>query len=344
MFKEILLEGNMELYGRYFKKAVFKTIYHPPLHLSAEQKAEEYPLYLYLYEKNEDFVILPSVKRKINDIEIYRNETEEYFDLITPYEYSGVLSNKCEMELFQKFYEELESFCVHNHIIFQFIRFNPYSEEYKAATGFCMRLSDSQNWVDCTGDVLSRFQKRKARYVKSALRNGMICREAEKSSKTIELFYEYYKKAMDRLKAKRFLYFNYEYISCLCRCDFTRVFFVLDGITEQILSGIIVLCDEYHKRIYHHLSFRNEETGNVHSMEYMIYATSQWAAEHGYQFMHLGGGSDSLHRFKDECTDKRIDYYCGSIIYQPNIYQRLADNYCGKYKEEGNSSYLSIYK
>ena len=40
MFKEILLEGNMELYGRYFKKAVFKTIYHHPLHLSAEQKAE----------------------------------------------------------------------------------------------------------------------------------------------------------------------------------------------------------------------------------------------------------------------------------------------------------------
>lgn len=344
MFKEILLDENIELYTAYYKKATFKTIYHHPQYLLAEEKAEVYYTHLYIYEENEQFVILPSIKRRVNDIDVFSDESKEYFDLITPHEYSGVLASKYEIELFQKFYDELENYCVHNNIIFQFIRFNPYSEEYRAASKFCVNFSDAQNWIDCTVDVLLHFQKRKAEYVKSAIKKGMYCENAEKNEDNIKSFFVYYTKAMERLRARKLLYFNYRYFEELCKSEFTKLFFVKSSDASDIYSGAIVLCDRATGIIYYHLAFRNHKNGNVHSMEYMMYALSEWAKENGYVSMHLGGGSASLHQFKDGCTNKRVDYYTGHIVYQPQIYQALSDKYCEKYPEERNSAFLPKYR
>lgn len=344
MFKEILLDENIELYKDYYDRATFKTIYHHPQFLLAEEKAEDYYTYLYIYEEKEQYVILPSIKRRVNDIDVFANESEEYFDLITPHEYSGVLANTYDIELFQRFYKELENYCINNSIIFQFIRFNPYSEEYKAALNFNVTLADEQNWIDCKEDVLAHYQKRKSRYVRAAIKNGIECREEEKSEKNIEIFYLFYVKSMDRLNAKKFLYFNKEYFFKLCECECAKLFFIIDSKTQIILSGIIVLCDVEYKRIYHHLSFRNAEIENIHSMEYMIYATSEWAKENGYESMHLGGGSSQLHQFKDGCTDKRVKYYIGNAIYLPQIYQLLSNKFCQRYPEQKNCMYLPIYR
>lgn len=344
MFRELLLDENIEIYKDYYERSSFKTIYHHPMYLQAEEKAEEYPTYLYIYEQDGLFVILPSVKRKINDIDIFADEKETYFDLITPHEYSGVISNVYDINLFQVFYSQLEEFCTNHNIIFQFIRFNPYSYEYKGAAGFDIVLADQQNWVDCEDDILSHFQKRKARYVKAAMKNGIECREFEKNVENIQIFYQYYEKAMNRLAAKRFLYFNLEYFVDLCVSEFTKLFFVIDSNTQKLLSGLIVLCDADHKKIYHHLSFRNEEIGNIHSMEYMIYATAQWAKTNGYISMHLGGGSSSLHGFKDGCTDKRVEYYVGTKIHNIPKYNKLADKFCNEYPQQRKSTYLPIYR
>lgn len=346
MFKELLLHENIDIYTEYYKNAVVKTIYHDPYFLLAEEKAEMYDIYLYIYEEQDAFAVLPSVKRRVNDIDIFAKETVDYYDLITPHEYSGILSNINDFRLFRRFYKSLKEFCTCNNIIFQFVRFNPYSEEYKAAKeeGINVVFSDSQNWIDCTDDVLLHFQKRKARYVRSAIKSGMQCKEVEKNEQNVRTFFGYYTKAMDRLQARRFLYFNYEYFLKLCQCEFTKLFFVTDDKMESYFSGIIILCDRYHKRMYHHLSFRNAEAGNVHSMEYMLWATSEWAKEHGYECMHLGGGSGQLHQFKDECTDKRVDYFCGNVVYLPSAYQRFSDVFCEKYPEEKDSGYLPIYR
>lgn len=344
MFKEILLDENIELYKDYYDRATFRTIYHHPQFLLAEEKAEDYNTYLYIYEEKEQYVILSSIKRRVNDIDVFANESEEYFDLITPHEYSGVLSNKYDIELFQRFYKELENYCINNNIIFQFIRFNPYSEEYKAALNFNITLSDEQNWVDCKDDILSHFKKRKAEYVRSVKKNGMICEEVEKNQRNIDYFVEFYSKAMNRLHAKKFLYFNYDYFMELCKTEFVKLFFIKRKNEDNVYSGALVLCDSKNKRMYYHLAFKDGEYCNVHSMEYLIYALAEWAKENGYESMHLGGGSSQLHQFKDGCTDKRVEYYIGNKIYQPHIYQLLSKKYCKEYPEEENSKFLPIYR
>ena len=344
MFKEVLLEDSIVLYTEYYHKALLKTIYHHPQFLLAEEKAEEYKIYLYIYEEDDSFVILPSVKRRINDITPFENLEEDYYDLITPHEYSGVISNEYNLELFEKLYEALKHHCIQNNIVFQFIRFNPYTDEYKAAKSINIRLSDRQNWVACTEEVLKSFQKRKAAYVRSAIKSGMYLQESLKTDEDIKVFLQYYTKAMDRLHAKKFLYFNYQYFEKLCKCQFTKLFFVKSKDGTEIFSGAIILCDNVNKKLYYHLVFKNYEKEKIHSMEFMIYTLSEWARKHGYSAIHLGGGSELLHRFKDSCTDKKVDYYTGSVVYNQKVYQLLTDLYCKTYPDLKDSQFLPIYR
>jgi hypothetical protein len=343
-FLELPLDENIQLYREYYNKALYKTIYHHPDYLLAEEKAEDYRIYLYILDNKENFIILPSVKRRINDIDVFQDLTDEYYDLITPHEYSGVIAGNYNESGITDFYMQLELFCRNNNIIFSFIRFNPYRDENKIVKNFNVKLTDEQNWVDCTEDVLQHFQKRKARYVRSAITKGLQCIEVDKNKANIEEFFIYYQKAMERLQAKKFLYFNFEYFDMLCKCEFTKLFFVFDCEKNVIYSGIIVLCDEKHKKMYHHLSFRNIDADDIHAMEYMIYATSEWAKSNKYESMHLGGGDEQLHGFKDKCTDKRVDYYVGYKIMNNDSYQYLCDMFCQKYPEMKENSYLPLYR
>lgn len=344
MLREIVFDEHIEWYRERYNKASCKTIYHHPQFLLAEQEAEQYRIYLYVYEEGGNFAILPSVKRKVNDIDVFSGLKEEFYDLITPHEYSGILAARYDLPFFKKLYRELAGFCLKNNIIFQFIRFTPYSEEYKAAEGIQVVYSDAQDWVECSCNVLQGFQKRKAAYVRSAIRNGLCLVDSPKEASDVTSFISYYTKAMDRLKAKKFLYFCDTYFVALCKEDFVKLFFVQSKDGSEIYSGAVILCDKENRRLYYHLVFKNYEKEKVHSMEYMIFSLAEWGREHGYESLHLGGGNERLHCFKDGCTDKRVDYYIGSAIYNKKVYQELVDLFCREYPEAAESQYLPLYR
>lgn len=344
MFYEWELDKDIEKYTQYYQKAKFRNIYHNPMYLLAEEKAERYKTYIYTYVCEDQFVLLPSVKRRINDLEIFIEVETIYYDLVTPHEYSGVVASEYNIDLFKEFYKELEEFCSNNNIIFQFIRFNPYSDEYKAATNFNIIFCDAQNWFDCATDVLAQFSKRKARYVKSFLNKGIRLVEAEKNKENIRIFYDLYKEAMVSLQANQFMFFNYKYFEMLCLNEYVKIFFIPELDNNNILAGIIMLCDSENRRVYHHLSFRNRLVSSEHSMEFMIYATAQWSKEHNYLYMHMGGGSEKLHQFKDGCTKEKVDYYIGNKIYNMKIYENLCNKFCSVYPEMKESSFLPLYR
>ena len=48
-------------------------------------------------------------------------------------------------------------------------------------------------------------------------------------------------------------------------------------------------------------------------MDYLVHSMIMWAKENGYEVMHLGGGEESLKKFKGGFSGSRINYY---IAYQ----------------------------
>ncbi len=348
MFKEILLDEAVELYADYYNRASFKTIYHHPQYLLAEEKAEKYSIYIYiyLYEEEKKFVIFPSVKRKINDLEEFTELEQTYYDLKTPHEYSGIIASEYDIEHIKKFYLALCSFCKINHIIFSFIRFNPYSDEELAALGYTVKRNDEQIWIDCMQeDITDEFSKSLRRDYKYALKHGLICSEVDKNSSNIYTFEELYIRAMDRLSAKSFFYFNEQYFNDLLQADFTRLYFVYDEHKENVLAAAIVLLDEFNKRAYYHLSCRKGGKSVSGIMELLITTFSQELKKQGYQCIHLGGGAtESLRKFKAKFSNRRIGYYIGYQIFDRESYQQLCDVFCGKNTEISSSDFLPLYR
>lgn len=346
MFKEILLDENIDLYTDYYDKASFKTIYHHPQFLLAEEKAEKYQTYLYIYEENEQFVILPSIKRRVNDIEEFENEQEEFFDLITPHEYSGVIAREYNLDSIRHFFCEFASYCEEHHIIFSFVRFNPYSNENEAAEKYCIIESADQVWLDCNNKFfISEFSKSRQRDLKNAIRRGLVCEKVEKSSNNKKIFTKLYKKSMSRLQAKNFFYFSEKYFECIFCLEFTDLFFTYDSDKENVLAAAIVLKDNYNKIAYYHLSCRRSDVKIPGAMELLIATFSEIMRQENYQIIHLGGGAtNSLRQFKEKFSMKRTKYYIGYCIFDNDVYSNLCDKYCKKNPGSLESHFFPMYR
>lgn len=343
MFREILLGENIEDYADYYNKAFFKTIYHHPQYLLAEEKAEENKTYLYIYEEGEDFIILPSIKRKINDIKLFNGLEEIYYDLKTPHEYSGVIANKYDMDKITAFYRELDVFCRNNHIVFSFIRFNPYSDEHMGAHGYTIKKSDEQIWIDGGMEDISKgFSESRRRNVNNALKRGFTCVETEKNVENLQVFMEMYAEAMDRLSAKKFFYFNEAYFQALASNDFTRLYCVYDE-KKCVMAASIVLLDEINKRAYYHLGCRNSAVRDA--MALLIATFADTLKTEGYTCIHLGGGAtESLRESKARFSDRRIDYFIGYKIFDQDLYRYLCDIFCAAFPEMSESTFLPLYR
>lgn len=346
MIRELRLDDNIQFYEEYFDNARYKTIYHHPGFLVAEEKAEEYSTYLYILEEKKEFVILPAIKRKINDIEIFNGEKEEYFDLVTPHEYSGVIASDNNKSLIQAFYKEFTDFCRNNRIIFSFIRFNPYNSEHEVAANYCLIKSADQVFVDCSlEDITKEFSKSCKRNLKIAKREGLSCEKVVSSLQNREIFLKLYADAMDRLNAKSFFYFTDGYFEKLFGLDFADIYFVFDSTKENVLAATIILKDYFNKVAYYHLSCRNAKRQGNGTMELLIESFSLELQKEGFRIVHLAGGpTESLRQFKERFSAKRIEYYIGYSIIDDLRYGELCQLYCEKNIQYKDSKFLPLYR
>lgn len=346
MFEELVLSDNIEVYKFYYNHAHYKSIYHHIDYLLAEEAAENGKIYLYIYHKNEKFIILPSVKRKINDIKEFDDLKENYYDLKTPHEYSGVIAFDFNFEDIKEFYIQLGLFCKKHHIIFSFLRFNPYNEEYKAAEGYHVIKNAEQVWMNCQGGNIDEgFTRSLKRDLKIAIREQLICKEVEKNHDNRKIFEELYNKAMRRIEAKPFFYFSKIYFERLLNAKFTSLYFAYDCTNSKVLAASIVLKDTYNKRAYYHLSCRSTEKVPEGTMKLLIAYFSYKLQMENYNCIHLGSGSTKgLQEFKARFSRDRVDYYIGYNIFDNNIYQKLSDKFKKMNPEMDDIKYFPLYR
>lgn len=344
--QELRLDENIELYRNYFKKAKYKTVYHDPDYLLAEQFAEDYPIFLYLHEIDDDFVILPSVKRRLNDLAFFKDIDEELYDLKTPHEYSGVIASLNKENIISSFYKEFFIFCKMNNIIFSFIRFNPFRNEHMLAGRFSVIKSGEQVWIDTDKDDIWENCKysfrRKIRY---AQKDELIYLNSEASTAEAGVFAELYYDSMSSLNAKPFFNFNDQYFEKLLNTTFSKLHFVNDK-RGKVIASAITLYDEDNHIGYYHLGCRNRsDVSERGSYELLISKFSEYLKEKGAIKVHLGGApNESLLQFKRRFSDKRIDYYIGYAIFNIDKYNVLCEKFLNCYPEEKTNNFKPLYR
>ncbi len=343
--REILLDDCISWYENHYITAEYKSVYHDTSYLLAEQEAEVYKTYLYVLETSNNFVIFPSVKKKINDISELGN-CKECYDLFTPHEYSGVIAGHYDESLLQLFYRELSKFCIENNIVFSFIRFNPYRREHLFVDDYEVILSNEQTTVDLTKNYESFFSSSCKRNIRKAHRDGFIGIESEKNINEVLTFEKMYVDAMKRLNAKCFFYFNHQYFLSLFNTNVSKLYFAKNK-ENEIFAAAVFLADEYNRLMYYHLGCRIGDANHRGITELLFYSVFKKAEKEGFDRIHLGGGaSESLRDFKKKFSDETVEYYIGSGVFNKDIYNNLCSTVFQNNKDKANLdlNYLPAYR
>ena len=346
-FKVWYLQDDIRQYEFYLEKCLKKTPYHFTEYLLAEEEAEEEPGLIFLYEENGEFALMPNVIRKVNRLPYMKELTKNFWDMITPYEYGGIISNSSDFAVKRKLIEHMDHYCNSRHIVVQFVRVNPdlsgLPDIYRQ-NGYQLIHSCRQVYVDLRQteeQIVKGYRSNVRRNIKRAEREGLRFEIGDKNSENIEIFQNMYEKAMELLEARRFLYFNERYFQKLLACNCSRLGLVLDGTGKVVAAGIMLLGQEI---VYYHLGCFDRQSAMQRPMNYLIHSMILWSKKEGYGICHLGGGSRNLMQFKGGYSNTRIDYYTASKICDGDTYTELCRIWREQFPEFEDKEYFPMYR
>lgn len=327
------LEDDIGRYDCCLEKCEDISPFHLTEYLLAEAQAEDGVTKIFFYEEDGKFAMMPEVIRKINKLPYMGDLNEELYDMIVPHEYGGIIANCKDSGIRQKLLEESVRYCEDNNIIFSFIRLNPYFEaqpDLFTRAGFEVELNNHQVYVDLERSeeqIMKTYKSNVRRNIKRAERENLYFEIMDTDDESMRRFQDIYKRAMDILEARRFLYFNKSYFEKLSDCKCSRLAVVKDA-DGQIVAGCILLV--LGDIVYYHLGCFDREYSQKRPMNYLMHSAIMWGKWKGYKIYHIGGGSEGLMQFKTGFSETRIDYYIVSKVIDRGKY----DMVCKKWKEQ----------
>ena len=245
----------------------------------------------------------------------------EFFDLQSPYGYSGFYCDTNDEKFINQALKELKKKALSEQIIAFFLRFHPFDENlpfYKEHFDFF--ADDRQIILVRTNRALSEirgdYSPRIKSYVKKA-RNELeisLC----KPSEALE-FKALYEKTMQRNNADKFYFFDENYFKKLFEFDGSIVLKAsFDG---QVLAyANFFLGRDFG---YYHLSANlNEKNANAALLDYFF----ELCQKRGISFALLGGGlsdDDNLFYYKQRFSTLYAEFNIGGLIFDKLTYGKL---------------------
>ena len=244
-----------------------------------------------------------------------------FFDLQSPYGYSGFYSNSSDEAFLKEALEKLKQKALAENIIAFFIRLHPFDTNlafYERYFDFFKKerkivlVNTNQDFTS----LRKAYSPRILNYVKKARKELEISFCDKSFSKP---FCELYEKTMIRNKADDFYFFSQEYFdtlfsfkSHLClRAEYEgRILAFADFFVEKDFA-------------YYHLSANcNERNANAALLDYFF----ELCVERGVKFVLLGGGvedDDALFYFKSRFSTLWTHFYIAGLVFDEENYKNL---------------------
>ena len=267
----------------------------------------------------------------------YLFENIVYYDLITPYGYSGYyFQNQKTLDEFIPLFRK-EAFA--KNYLTEVVRQNPYLN------------IDIQNHYDviCSKQIFSieieNFDEYFSKTLKSSVRN--ILKKADAlnySYKIIKLnenaliahFFKLYFINMKKVSAEKYYYFNDDYFNALTQLQNCYLINIFNNEQDIIGSSIIFM---HNKFVHYHLSCNDNSTNCITN-----FLLNSIVKEFGHskKFI-LGGGltnNDGLYSFKKKISTSSYTYTIYKNIINEKIYEKIK-NY---HVDTCNNSYFPIHR
>lgn len=277
---------------------------------------------------------------------------EQFYDIVTPYGYGGptILESSDRDTLKREYTNAFQKHCEDEKIICEFIRFHPILGNYKDVDDsfevIYSRHTVGTNLKDFDDPVQSEFAKSLRRDNRRAIEKGVSV-TLHPSPESLEVFRKLYEETMDRNQADAMYYFPDEYYKILE----TEVRpYILEAQLhykdEIIASEIYFTAGDI---LHAHLLGSNEKMLELGAGGLLEAAAAKWGKEHGYRYIHHGGGrssdsEDALFRYKKKFgKNTEFNFYIGKKIWNQVIYAK-ANNIRNKNGKINKVDYFPLYR
>lgn len=348
--KILYLDRDLDEYARILDKIKNKSSYFLPSYLQSVQCAENYPVIIANINYMDKVALIPYVRRKINDLPIFRSLDHELWDFVTPHEYSAVLTSSNEPEerniLIDKLCQDIGAYCKKERVVAEFVRFDPFLNNIQDMhKHYSIRCAGQNIYIDLfktIDEIWGSFSRAARKNIRTAMGFGLQFIESYAEKVDIGLFLSLYKESMRRLDARTFYFFNETYFSSLLeKCEGTKMFFVRDAHGTPIAASIIIFNGDI---AHHHLTGYDDAALSKRPNDFMIYQLILWAKARGLKYLHLGGGGETIRNFKSKFSPLSIPYYVGSRIHNKEWYDKLCLIWKSNHSSMDDSSYFPLYR
>nr|WP_317364504.1 peptidoglycan bridge formation glycyltransferase FemA/FemB family protein [uncultured Blautia sp.] len=294
---------------------------------------------------------------KIEHIFIKRNielsMDKQYYDIVTPYGYGGPIITQCKDKdkLLDQYEEEFKEYCTENNIVSEFIRFHPI---FKNALDFqniynvvYSRHTVGTNLKDYDDPVQAEFSKSLRREIKKAEKNGVTVK-TNLFPKDLSVFKKLYEETMDRNGADEYYYFPdsyYEYIIKNLGESVLEIQLIYEN--EVIASEMYFIEGDL---MHAHLLGSSQKMLDLNAGVLLEATAARWGHDHGYQYIHHGGGrtsaeNDSLYTYKKKYgKNTEFDFYIGKKIWNTEKYDELVAKKERELDHKIDSDYFPKYR
>ncbi|WP_103865522.1 GNAT family N-acetyltransferase [Aquimarina sp. I32.4] len=327
-------------YKRLLKYKWDNNIYYSVEHLLHFEKETEKIKYFLLEKNDTAIVLMPFIFREIK----FNNKSYPYYDVISPYGYSGPLfCDTVSEEDITHFWNYVDKWYKDNNVIAEFIRFS-LNGNHKQYSG-CLTKSLSNvrgNLLGTFEDQWRAFLPKVRNNYRKAVNHNLTFKIFHKEEITIDIikiFNDIYVDTMNRNNADSIYFFSGMYFENLILSNLNN-FTIAIAYYEEIPVSIELIIN-YKDVLFAFLGGTNAEYFSYRPNDFLRVKIIEWAIENGIKHYVLGGGmkdGDGLYKHKKSLFPKDEDaiFYTGRKIVDEKIYDELCLS--------SDSSYSDVYR
>jgi hypothetical protein len=276
-------------------------------------------------DSNELLILMPFVLRKVP----VQFENKTYYDVISPYGYSGPLYNESMSRGYLiHFWEAVDAWYQENNVVSEFMRFS-LNHNHQFYNGILVPtltnvrghiLEPDLQWQSFKQKVRNNYRKSKhagleARFYRDSL-----------DEKALVSFYKIYTETMTRIGADSSYFYTLNYFKKLISLSHNNFVLVLIFKDELPISGELILIAG--NTLYSYLGGTLSDYFQYRPNDFLKLEVMRWAFDHGFVYYLLGGGrqdGDSLYHYKKSffVNDPDVIYYTGRKIINTKVYNDL---------------------
>lgn len=307
--------------------------------------------YFVLRKDNEVKALMPIY---LNNLNIQNSDNTQYYDVSSPYGYSGPLYNNADKNDIKVFWKKVDDWYKKNNVVTEFIRFNLDNNHLHYSGYLIPSLSNIKGKINDFEIVWNNFKQKVRNNYRKAEKNGLNSKIYLENitPEIIDSFYDIYIKTMQRNSAAKNYFYPKEYFKNLAVNNKNKVLIAIVYKENIAISAELIIINK--DTLYSYLGGTLSEYFELRPNDFLKIEVMKWAIKNSKQYYILGGGRkdfDGLYKYKKSFfpKDEDVIFYTGRKIINQKIYNNLIKeinvDYTDVNKLVSNSdTYFPIYK